>query len=249
MSKRTLLLALGLVLSVGANVVLLVRSASSHTDALPRARNEAGDGAPARDTCQKELPVQREAAWAEVLATGEREQRPEPRTARDAGAVGPTGQSVLDVDPDVADEVLCDVARSHLVQHWKREQANVTAAIRRSVFDDVRVATEMAGDLDRFATALAPSDEQREAFATRYRTARLARFEEARRALRREPVDYGSLFTTVRGLFADEDSIVRDLFGEESLTRLRALQAQKRTALLAILATYSDRSWDDAVDW
>ena len=63
----------------------------------------------------------------------------------------------------------------------------------------------------------------------------------------REPADWSGAFDQVRGLFADEDALVRARLGDERTARLQVAEREQRLVLLAIFATLAGRPWEDAL--
>jgi hypothetical protein len=52
------------------------------------------------------------------------------------------------------------------------------------------------------------------------------------------------VLASARGLFADEDRIVEQLFGAKARRQARIALLEKRTTLLAIAAALADKPWD-----
>jgi len=68
-----------------------------------------------------------------------------------------------------------------------------------------------------------------------------------RRLIDQEPADWGGVFDQLKGLQADEDSLVLRRFGAERARQLADALREERLLLLSVMATYADRPWEDAL--
>jgi hypothetical protein len=61
--------------------------------------------------------------------------------------------------------------------------------------------------------------------------------------------DWETLMDEVRGFWQDEDQMVGKILGQAERQSYRTSDAPARTAIRAILATFSDKPWDDTIMW
>jgi hypothetical protein len=61
--------------------------------------------------------------------------------------------------------------------------------------------------------------------------------------------DYAAAIDVLKTLYADEDTMVGRLRGDGAVQTWRAQEAEGRTTVLAVAATFADEPWDDAIAW
>ncbi len=193
-------------------------------------------------------------ALARALRAGPRPGGGEPVRGRGGSGRGANAPEVsiatepAEIDAELLDDVLCSIAREHLHRHWSERRAELTDSLRRSLADVEEQDEAAQREATGFAAVLELSERDREALVEGHTQQRRARVGEALAALRAEPSDYDALYRAGRGLFADEDALVERIAGSRALPRLRASQLERRTAILALLATYADIPWDRAIE-
>ncbi|MCA9667656.1 MAG: hypothetical protein KC503_18780, partial [Myxococcales bacterium] len=79
----------------------------------------------------------------------------------------------------------------------------------------------------------------RAALDQRYEKLRAARVATARDALSRQPPDYAALLAAYQGLIGDQDRVVRELFGADAATKLRAAELRARAMVASVLAAFT----------
>jgi hypothetical protein len=144
--------------------------------------------------------------------------------------------------------VLCTLAQKKIREEWTRDRDRLTQSLRRSLADAEGQEREVQENATRQATLLGLEEPERAVFIERYRERRLHRIAEGRMAIEAQPPDYAALLSAVKGLFADEDALAREIAGESGRERLRAAELESRTLVLAIGVSLADLPYS-AVRW
>jgi hypothetical protein len=247
-NKSFFVVGLALVLSIGLNVWLLVkpgRSATRETGRIDRA-------APHDGRCRADLARCRRQTWDLVLRltgrTPERTGRLQPDRTDRAGAE-PESPAGPDIDFEAQQKALCKIAREDLYRRWRSRRGKAASDLIRSLRDREKQEKDLVKDVDEFAKILDLSASERDRLLDEYRTVRSNRFESALDALRKDPPDHLAVFEEAMDLFADEDRLVRRLFGPKAEQKLRLSQLKKRTVIMALLAAHAGLPWDDGITW
>lgn len=230
-------------LCAGLVVYLLVAGAPADTPVAPvasvaTAAPEASAAPVATELrrVQKELDECRASSW-ELLAKVVAE--------RAEAAEGEAPQAEDDAH-DLQQRALMQVALSHLRNHWKDNRASLLAVMQQ-------VGTEafVAEDIDKKVAAHRERFGLNNADAARledgYRELWADHGEEMQRLIQAE--DWEALMDEVRGFWSDEDHLVGHTLGQDQRQRYRAYDAPGRTAIMAILATFSGQPWDESIMW
>ncbi len=167
----------------------------------------------------------------------EHEQRQEhaPATARSAGAEA-------ELAPE---EALRDIARDHLREHWRAKQAEIVAGLQRDALRpewfDEDVAKTMARHRER--SGLVGAEDAR--LEAGYRRVWAEHGPLVRELVTSE--DWRELLAEIRDVWRDEDRLAVRELGSARAAAFRASELRGRTAIAAILATFADMPWDDAI--
>ena len=215
-----LVLVILLAVSFALNVVLLLRGrAHQSSTAAPPACP-----IPAPSTPTSATPTLH--AWPTVPHT--------PRPAADAAAIAapPSGP----IDDEVQQSVLCAIAEHKVAEVWQKDSPAITESLRRSLIDRDEQERNVKQNAAELEELLRIPESQRSAFTEQYRERRLARVDEAARAVAQTPPDYAAVTRAVAGLFGDEDALALKYAGEPGRDQLRANELEGRTTLLAIAA-------------
>lgn len=243
------LLTLGaLFLSVGLNAYLLLRppavSGPQTCPAAKLARAPGTRGAPPEDGCQARLRRCRQEEVSQLV-----------KIIRAGGGVrqgvgsqrGKPGAAA--VDSELQQSVLCDITRRHQRERWFRKRHGIARSLVPSLKDRPKQQRELERDVKRFAGVLGWSEDQQVRFQQSYEQVRRERVTSALAALKRKPVAFGELLVQLRGLYSDEDRLVRELFGQQAADQLRASQLEKRTLIVALAAAMARVPWDHSISW
>lgn len=247
-NKSFFVVGLALALSIGLNVWLLVRPGRSAT----RHHRKTDPAAPHDSRCRADLARCRRQTWDLVLRlTG----RTSARTGRsqadgtDRTAAEPPLPAGPDVDVEAQQKALCDIARSDLYRRWRSRRTKAASDLIRSLRNREKQEKDLVKEVDEFAKVLDLSRSDRDRLLTDYRTIRSNRIDSALDALRKDPPDHLAVFEEAMDLFADEDRLVRRLFGPGAEQKLRLSQLRKRTVIMALLAAHAGLPWDDGITW
>ncbi|MBW2465479.1 MAG: hypothetical protein JRH11_27780 [Deltaproteobacteria bacterium] len=268
MNRTTALFALALVLSLGLNTLQWLTAPSgaaveagqqraaqdgSETVADPGSQEQAGAAEDPRETtcwveladCRADgLDASREAARAFTHhdPLGEEEQG-------HVGAAGLVLPGSHEVDADFQDDVLETIALGQLRDAWEEQEEETIASILETVSDEEQGAATRERDLARAYTLLQVPDEQREAFEAGWGNVWQTHVDEVRQALEQSPADAGGALVAVKALFRDQDSYVAEHLGDDARRHLRLAQAEHRTTVLALMATFAGEPWDERITW
>jgi hypothetical protein len=213
-----------LALSLALNVVLLRRravatiSTTATTAVCPAVAAEPG--AVAR------------IAWPSL----QRAARPsaEPTTPRPSAA-GP-------VDDEVQQSALCTLAENKIADEWRKQGPAITESLRRSLNDRDEQERNVKQNASELEDLLQLPEASRAAFTEQYRERRLARVDEAARAIAQTPPDYTAVTRSIAGLFTDEDALALKFAGEAGRDQLRADALEGRTTFLAVATALAGTS-------
>jgi len=153
------------------------------------------------------------------------------------------------VTPELQHDALCVIALDHLHRQWEQSHDALFEVVRRDLLDPAKRAETLRRDLDQWAAAMQLTPTQRDQLTTRYQPLRDARLDAAAAAASVSPPDFGAILEAMRGLFSDEDAVVRSMFGGEAVEHLRAAELEKRTAVLAIVSALGNQAWGANLHW
>lgn len=250
-----LLLLTGLAASLGLNCYLLLGRAGADPGGKRRAaspvpRAGKATGGAAGERCCQALHACQLRRWQQVARTlreglgrragsGEEEAR---------GRKHPAAAAV-DAEERAQREALCQVAREHLRRDWARQRDKLTASLKRSLSDPDETEKDARQIAERFGRALGLGEAERETLERRYAAVRGQWIGQILQALGQEPPDLAAVFDAAHGLFADEDRLIRELFGEAAVETIRDAERRSRTVVMALAATLADMPWDDRLRW
>jgi hypothetical protein len=146
-----------------------------------------------------------------------------------------------------AAELRCRIAEKQLRDRWREKEKETIADLRASLAKAAEQERNAASEARRFADSLGARPADRDRLVERYRPLRLARMAEIAAAIGAEPVDWDAATAAVRGLWADEDRLIADLFGTDAAGRFAADAEEGRLAVLMIAAALGGGPWPDAV--
>ncbi len=269
MNRTTALFALALVLSLGLNALQWL---SAPSDAAVEAGQQQGGAAAGADPVQDPSSSGASGAaedprettcWVELAdcrADGLDASREaarafthhDPLGEEEEGHVGAAGLVLPgshDVDADFQDDVLETIALGQLRDAWEEQQDATIASILGTVSNEEEGAAARERDLARAYTLLQVPDDQREAFEAGYGNVWQTHVDEVREALEQSPPDAGVALVAVKALFRDQDSYVAEHLGDDARRHLRVAQAEHRTTVLALMATFAGQPWDERITW
>jgi hypothetical protein len=138
---------------------------------------------------------------------------------------------------------LCPVSQAFMRQHWQQGKPVVAAILAKELGTPEWIERDTEARLmrhrDRFD--LAARDEA--ALERGYRGL-WHRHGEAMRD-KAAAGDWQGAAATARAFWRDEDTMVAEVLRADELPRFTKEEAQARTTLLAVFATYGDQEWDD----
>jgi hypothetical protein len=249
-NKSFFFVGLVLALSIGLNVWFLVRPGRSATN-RPRKTEPAVSQ---DDRCRADLARCRRKTWDLVLRltgrarAGTRRSQPNGPERPEAEPEPPAGPDT-DVDFQAQQKALCEIAREDLYRRWRSRRGKAASDLIRSLRNREKQEKDLVKDANEFAKVLDLSPSDRDRLLDEYRTVRRNRFEAALDALKKDPPDHLAVFEEAMDLFADEDRLVRRLFGPKAEQKLRRSQLKKRTVIMALLAAHAGLPWDDGITW
>lgn len=248
MSRTKIVTAL-LVLSVGANVYLVVsskreapakRSASERSDA----DQVDGDGSrlPRRATgCMQRLRRRQSANWKIVAATI-RDQAENPTPPAKPGGVA---EKVKPTTASVQAEFRNKIAADFLKHQWLRQQKRIVKKIVHDLSDDATQKRQLDRQIGRVSKTLGLSAPEQDLLRERYEPVRKEHMQRLAQVIGGEAPDYAKAVEILRELFAATDSVVFSNFGGEARDRVRAAQLRQRTMILSMAATFAGLDWND----
>lgn len=146
-------------------------------------------------------------------------------------------------------QVLCDVAKEHLKEHWSDQKRNIEKVIQ-VVNSQGEMEAKLKSTLDEIISALGLTETQASSFRPGYEQLYFEHVGAFRERLNQEPdPDWSGMFLTLKKFYAAEDQLIRATFGEESVTKFRDSQAKKRTPMLALIGQYANVEWDSGIRW
>jgi hypothetical protein len=143
-------------------------------------------------------------------------------------------------------EILAWMARELSRQLVAMQRDGFRMALRDYLGDNNRQAGNAIEKTLEIRRLLGLRDDEARALYDEYSAARLRRVNAMRWGLEQEPVDWSGVFDQVKSLYADEEQIVRERFGDERARRLHDAERAERLAVLATFASLAERPWDDA---
>jgi len=144
-------------------------------------------------------------------------------------------------------EMRCRIAEQQLRDRWREKEKETIANVRKSLSNAQDVENSTVGDGGRYAKSLGLDEAERERFIDRYRPIRSARSAEIDAALGAEPVDFARVEAGFRGLCADEDRLISELYGRDAADRFAADAEEGRLGVLMIIAAWSGGEMPDGV--
>jgi hypothetical protein len=236
------LLGAALVASLALNAYALwprERPAAAHGASAPREEKPAPEPragrteAEALRTCEARLKAKQATEALRSLADGIRGSRAADDDER-AEAERPSA-------------LRCRIAEKQLRDRWREKEEETLADVRESLSDAKRTARDAAADAERYAERLGATGAQRERFAERYLPIRRDRMARILAAIEKAPVDYAAALAEMKGLYADEDALVADLFGRGKADAFAADAEEGRLTVLTIIAALGALPLPDGV--
>jgi hypothetical protein len=261
-SRGTIYLLLILLGSISLNLVLLLdRSFGSAPDGEGRSDAPPADADARRQevdpVCraklkrcqQEELDLLVGAIGRPTAApTASPASQPRPKEGSSPGSRAP-GLVHAEVDLELQQSVLCDVAKRKLRRLWHKKRDQIVKNVTHTLGDRAKQRRDTEQEARRFAQVLGLNDGQRLALQREYEGLRGKQLSALRNELMTDPPRLDAAFQHARGLFAGEDRLVERLFGGKARTQLRASQLEKRTVVLALIAALAGKPWDQTIGW
>lgn len=145
-------------------------------------------------------------------------------------------------DANVAREIVNDVAREHLRDHWNQKRDEILESLRE-VGTDAWVAEEVdkkaSARAERFDLDSAATDGIREGYAAMWRE----HAEELSSSIESE--DWEGVMAQASVIWAEEDAIHEAHLAPEQYEAFVGEEERTRVTILAIFATLADVPWDD----
>jgi hypothetical protein len=145
-------------------------------------------------------------------------------------------------------DTLCEIARVHLHSHWQKEKEGITALLRRELPDEKKQKENALREGRELARVAGMEDDSQDAFMEKYTAFRDAHIKDAAVAMETKPHDWKKLFKVAQSLYRAEDGLIEEMVGSEQLKMVRLSQLEKRTAILAMIASYAEVPWTE-VTW
>ena len=148
---------------------------------------------------------------------------------------------------DLGSLTLCDIGRTQAKQRWEPWKEEALHLMRWYLADpgtQERKTVEKTAEIQKL---LGLSSQEGHQLLGDYAGVRRERVAEVRRLIDQEPADWGGVFDQLKGLQADEDSLVLRRFGAARAGQLADALREERLLLLSVMATYADRPWEDAL--
>jgi hypothetical protein len=224
--------------SLALNVRLWTAPPKPKARAAPVPTAVAEDDGPRDATCESRLQACQQRSWdiARRAIESGHASAPAP-TAAPAVAAGPAAQA----------DALCGWAKKNARDTWQRDKDKILFGLGLSLADRDEQEREVLRDAGKMREVAGLDPHAAAEVEGAYRDKRLARIGEAQMALQRQ--DYGGLLDATHGLFSDEDAILTQVGGPAARDAWRADQTEARTVLLALMASLSDKDWEDSIRW
>jgi hypothetical protein len=240
-TRSTVILGVALVASLAVNAIALWPDEEPVAAKPPAPRRaiespKAKPGAsPAEELrkCEDRLKARQAKDALRSLAAGL-------RASRDGASGKARGKDDLD-------DLRCRIAEQQMRDRWKEKEKGTIADLRKSLANAAEQERNAASEARRFADSLDSSAADRERLAERYRPVRIARMAEIAAAIGAEPVDYGAATEAVKGLWADEDRLIGDIYGAAAAERFAADADEGRLTVLSIISAMSGGPLPDGV--
>lgn len=243
------LLALCLLTSLAFNGYLLARQRPEPLPAPAAPAPPVSARAQHSAACQTRLRRCQQEEVSQIFRVIQRAPRPAGQASEGQASGKPGRVAPAKVDLDLQQSVLCDIARRHAKQRWFHKRHRAAGSLVRSLGDANMQQQNTARDVKAFGDVLGWSEAQRQDFTRQYSPLRQQRVAVARQALQRKPPNFKAVFVQLKGLFVDEDKLMRKLHGARAVSRLRAAQLEQRTLLAAIVAAMAGMPWDGQLTW
>ncbi|HEX4924193.1 MAG TPA: hypothetical protein VFV50_08905 [Bdellovibrionales bacterium] len=158
-------------------------------------------------------------------------------------------QAAVAAAPDTQSQILCEVAKEHLKEHWADQKPNIEKVIQ-VVNSKAEMEAKLQTTLDEVAAALSLSPEQSAHFRASYENVYFEHVGAFRERLNQKPEpDWPGMFQTLKKFYAAEDALIAATYGAKALAKFRNNQAQKRTPMLALIGQYANVAWDASIRW
>jgi hypothetical protein len=162
---------------------------------------------------------------------------------------GTAAPALPDASPAAQRAALCTHAEAVLKQTWQRN-GFLMGAVMKGTFDDPATQDALiTKDLASMKEVAALDDRQAAALDAAYRDQRKSTVAAAREAMNKDPPDISAVLDATRTIFRDEDALMTRYAGGAGSEAWRAHQVESRTVLLAMLATFADKDWDETIGW
>jgi hypothetical protein len=145
-------------------------------------------------------------------------------------------------------EILCDVAKEHLHEHWSEQRENIEKVIQ-VVNHETEMKEKLKADISEISQTLALNPNQEKTFAEKYEGIFFQHVQTFKTHLNQNEPNWIGMFQTLKEFYRSEDKLVGDSFGESSLETFRKSQLKKRTTMLALIGQYANIPWDQNISW
>jgi len=248
----TNLLLVTLVLSLFLNVYMIFRpppqlkiSSPKEDERQPKIEVQAGQMkvyTPAEGDCAAKLKRCRQAEITEIVKVIQ--------AGASAGSGARKGlRAEASVGAELQQSVLCDITRRKQHRRWFDKRNKIAESLVPNLLDHDKQQRDLEKDVKEFSRVLGWSEAQGARFQRRYEQARRKRLASIVKALQREPRAFDAVLSQVKGLYGDEDRLVRELFGDKARQQLRAARLENRTVIMAIAAAMAKVPWDHSISW
>lgn len=209
-----------------------------------RANGEGGGDGEA--SCRKQLAECKREGWELVkraIAGGAQGHPKSPRPGPDPAQLDAGAD-----DPQARQLALCRIAQQQLEAIWKLHQEPIEGIIRNA-------ATEQWSEewldhkMDTLQEEWDLSEGQQEQLEHGYDSLWRHHGPRMRRLLESDNVDYDAMIRATQEFFKEEDLLYAQVLGESGRQRYSASEVEKRTGLMAMLATFAGQPWNKSIDW
>jgi len=142
------------------------------------------------------------------------------------------------------EQILCNIARQHLQEHFARQRKNILRALLPLARNPGRSgAKKFVEDMKKISKVLKLNAHEAETLRTPYRENFQRLYRQFTSRLGASPPDWAGMAQVARQIFRTQDRLIAETFGQERLQRYRAHERRGRVALLSIFTRFAGLPW------